>query len=544
MTDSSLPQSDERISAYLDGELTGEEAHAVQGELEQSEAARELLRQYGDLRNFIRELPPESLSLETGTELHGSVMRRVAAGTGGATSRTVARNGKRYWSIALPLLATAAGVMLLVRFNPSGQNQPPTVELAERDNESGLLKETPAALPIETAAPSFSPVPELAESAPSTVASEARGGVMSTTNSIPRQELPRPVASDVVLGESENLNSTGLKTETIVSTDGKSSFEMSSRQLESLKVGETVRALQHSDNEVSVVNLFVVDRDEALNSLQLILASQKVPLGNEDPAGNESKAREESVGRKMKSLPYSASASRNGANQTGKNLVADKKSESPPADELSLVAVYVEASESQLTAALEELKREHRQFVELAIEDPVETDGIVRALEGESVASIPRQRAADKENEEKSDRIYTGKLPLPGQAKDDSASDDGGGVGGGVDGDVAHIARQQALQVSPKMLETLSRRGRAAPSTEKLGKMAQSAGSPSSGEEGETAKSPVPKSPVQSVAKAAAATEEQLTRQMQVLFVLKQRPEVIHKARIAPPASSDTPRIK
>jgi len=537
MTDSSLPQSDERISAYLDGELTGEEARAMQGELEQSEAARELLRQYGGLRSLIRELPPEALSLETGTELHGSVMRRVAAGTGGATSRTVARKGKRYWRIALPLLATAAGVMLLVRFNPSGQNQPPTVELAERDKESGLLKEAPAALPIETAAPGFSPVPELAESAPSTVASEARGGVMSTTNSIPRQELPRPVASDVILGESEKLNSTGLKTETIVSTDGKSSFEMSSRQLESLKVGETVRALQHSDNEVSVVNLFVVDRDEALNSLQLILASQKVPLGNEDPAGNESKAREESVGRKMKSLPYSAS-------RTAKKTVADKKSESPPADELSLVAVYVEASESQLTAALEELKREHRQFVELAIEEPVETDGIVRALEGESVASIPRQRAADKENEEKSDRIYTGKLPFPAQVKDDSASDDGGFGGGGVDGDGPYVARQQALQVSPKMLETLSRRGRAAPSTEKLGKMAQSAGAPSSREEGETAKSPVPKSPVQSAAQAAAATEEQLTRQMQVLFVLKQRPEVIHKARIAPPASSDTPRIK
>jgi len=538
MTDSSLPQSDERISAYLDGELTGEEARAMQGELEQSEAARELLRQYGDLRSLIRELPPEALSLETGTELHGSVMRRVAAGTGGATSRTVGRKGKRYWRIALPLLATAAGVMLLVRFNPSGQNQAPTVELADRDNESGLLKDAPAAVPVEESAPRFSPVPELAESAPSTVASETPGGVMSTTNSIPREELPRPVASDVVLGESENLNSTGLKTETIVSTDGKSSFEMSSRQLESLKVGETVRALQHSDNEVSVVNLFVVDRDEALNSLQLILASQKVPLGNEDPAGNESKAREESVGRKMKSLPYSAS-------RTAKKTVADKKSESPPADELSLVAVYVEASESQLTAALEELKREHRQFVELAIEEPVETDGIVRALEGESVASIPRQRAADKENEEKSDRINPGKLPFPAQVKDDSASDDGGGFGGGgVDGDGPYVARQQALQVSPKMLETLSRRGRAAPSTEKLGKMAQSAGAPSSREEGETAKSPVPKSPVQSAAQAAAATEEQLTRQMQVLFVLKQRPEVIHKARIAPPASSDTPRIK
>ncbi|MCA9096444.1 MAG: zf-HC2 domain-containing protein, partial [Planctomycetaceae bacterium] len=73
MSDSSSNNLEERISAYLDGELSGEEARAVQEELERSPAARDLLRQYGDLRNLIRELPGETLPEEHQTEIQSHV---------------------------------------------------------------------------------------------------------------------------------------------------------------------------------------------------------------------------------------------------------------------------------------------------------------------------------------------------------------------------------------------------------------------------------------------------------------------------------------
>lgn len=536
MTDSSSNNLEERISAYLDGELSGEEARAVQEELERSPAARDLLRQYGDLRNLIRELPGETLPEDNGAEIQSHVMRRVES-----KAPVEHGSGKRYWKIALPLLATAAGVMLLVRFNPPKADTVSSFEVAKRASEDASSDSGASTSPKSSVRDALSDeeVAEPPAPAAAPVASAPSEGAMSPTNTL--SDLPRPIPEGVELGELDRLPKSKSHGTTIVSTDdGKRSFVMTPKDLESLKVGETVRALQHSGEEISVVDLFVVDKDQALDSLQLILASQEVTI-DEDLDGVAETEQE---------------AGKNAPAKPGNALSMKDKSSGDP---YSLVAVYVEASGSQLTAALEELKREHQQFVELAIQEPVQTAELSQAINGQVVASDE-----GKAGEEKRGRFFKG-FNSPSDAeklyKDKPTNRIGlGGDGSDADGNFAGVSRQQAVQVSPQLLDNLSRgqlsrghlsrSGRDLKAIDQKQSVAKSDDSPVK-ESTEGAKPSIQSGGEAAVAKKAEEvragneqTEEELTRQFQVLFVLKQRPQTIQKARVTPPARSVSPSEK
>lgn len=531
MTESSPHNLDERISAYLDGELSEEEARIVQQELKDSPAARDLLRQYRDLRQMLREIPPEDLPQDLQTDLQRNVLLRVE------TAKPVSTPSRKpYWKVILPLLATAAGVMLLIRFNPPRQGEAiPSIELADRSSdvsEGRVHEESSKDAADETGAKpgvSNTPAPESMAKIPATPSQPEVNapldatGQMSILNRISTDARERPVAKDVELGVPEKLVYDKTKTSTIVSTDGTRSYEMTSEQLESLKIGDTVRALQHSGAEVSVVDLFVVDQEKALDSLQLILSSQKVP--KDDVEENRGLALK--LGTDVKS---------DGASPA---LEKKEKQEKLTEDQYSLVAVYVEASESQLTATLEELKREHQQFVELAIQEPLQTEELSRALEVESVDENQKDRYFLAKPTEANGVFSKNNLDGNGSFNLTEAAEKPVGFGGGGGGNqnISLVPRQQALQVSPEVLDSLSRSRRAPTVSVKAGSVLKDATAPALS--AEEAPKPVTQEGVET-----PPTEEQLTRQMQVLFVLKQRPQQVHKARIAPPARSDSPRIK
>lgn len=502
MTERPANSSDDRLSAYHDGELSEEEARAFERELERSSEAQGVLREYEGMRSLLRELPRE----EVPGELHDRVMQRVSSGSQGGS-----RGLLRHWKLGLPVLATAAGIMFLVQFNP------PRQERAEGDLENGVAARDTDTDALPELAPSTEPV-HIAESAPKlgvpasgpkvgTDLSPEKGvgggvepGMMSVENTV--SSLPaRVVPDEVELGESESFPRSESEASTVVSSDGKRSFELTGEQLESLKVGETVQTLQRSGSEVSVVNLVVVDQQQALDSLQLILSSQKVPPQSEQ---SESK-------QKLGFTPTS---------------------ESEAVPDASLVAVYVEASEKQLAGTLEELKREHQQFLELAIEESVESKDMSVVLQEQSVRSS---------TEEDDDFLETDR---PKQSEDrGSAKEEAGSKvavrksNTGENQEIARFAaRQQVIQLTPQAIGELAerRRSQSRDSSQPNEPVAQkSRNAPKANPEASFYNQP----PTSAAAPEVDADQpaEFVEKQLQVLFVLKQRPQPTYKATIPQP---------
>jgi len=511
MTDPSRHNLDERISAYFDGELTEEEVGALQRELQDSPAGQAVLRQYSEMRSLIRGLPAEELP----GDLRPEVLRRISASRVAPASATTKTTSHSRWKVGLSILATAAGMLFLVWSNPPRQDQGPMSEVAQKSPEGASTDSGPVNSPA--AAPPASPPAVVgtdhfhkteASTRSDAVPQVGGDGQMSLENRIGTEVsqpmVSRPIPPDVEFGDADSLPSLNSETTTIVSSDGKRKFEMSVKQFDSLQVGETVRALQRSGDEVSVVNLFVVDRDQALDSLQLILSSQKV--------SNDSLSRD----------------SRSGSLGLSKEK---QNGESSDAEEAGLVAVYVEASESQVAAALEELKQEQQQFVELAVDEPVKTDEVSRVIEEQFVTTVPEEKPGTKVSSEDAPKDSKEEGLLSIRRFNDRGSNEKS-LGFDVSSPMVSspTARQQVVEMTPGQLDSLarSRSGGAAPKSWKFDQETKR----SDADLPQTAT--IKPTPAREEAEDKKDESEQMQRQMQVLFVLKQRPQPQLKARIPP----------
>lgn len=313
----SLP-ADDLLSAFHDGELNSAERAVVDQRLAEEEATRRELSEIRQVSSLLKGLPRERLPAEFPQQVLQVIEREMLIPSRASDSLTAPASESiggagwsRRWVGAAAVLTSAAGLLLLVRMidERPGRGSSATRQLAESSN----VRTAPAAATAPDAsmsgrdAPGGVPAPMMAD-ATSTMSrrSGLAGGAMGSSAA---QQPPGPTSR-----ESEGL---------IVDRSG----------LRDAKIGDVVHAMQTEGNEVAVVWLTVVDRQEGLSGLQLLLANNRI--APQDAVEKSDKA--------------------------AKNEVSNGQ----------MHAVFVESNLEQLTATLQQL-RDKSFWQSLEVDQPIE----------------------------------------------------------------------------------------------------------------------------------------------------------------------------
>lgn len=314
----SLP-ADDLLSAFHDGEVNSAECAAVEQRLATSVEGRCELSEIRQISSLLKALPRERLPLEFPQQVLQRIERemlvpsqrvgeagrrtRVAAGTTGSSRR---------WVGAVALLTSAAGLLLLIR----------AIDDRGSISFSEIRKEP------------------VAHQRPMAVEESSRGGGAAA----PMTGADAPAAgsrSSGVLGGAAGTNfiaadsslSSPLPPAGVAARESGTLF-FDQAALRDTQIGGAVQAMQTEGNEVAVVWLTVVDRQEGLAGVQLLLSNKEI-------------ARADS-GKKLDKA-------------TKPNAVADHQ----------MHAVFVEADAEHLTAMLKRL-RESDLLQSVEVDQPIE----------------------------------------------------------------------------------------------------------------------------------------------------------------------------
>ncbi|HMV65666.1 MAG TPA: zf-HC2 domain-containing protein, partial [Myxococcota bacterium] len=133
------PLEDERLTAYLDGELSPEEAAALENELDQRPELRHLLGELRIVREFMHKVGPENAPKD--------FMERVMD----AVDMDAARGARRV-SFSMPMLSMlAAAAMLFVMYGFIEQLKPPEQVAAPKVIEEAHHADPPRASGLPSA---------------------------------------------------------------------------------------------------------------------------------------------------------------------------------------------------------------------------------------------------------------------------------------------------------------------------------------------------------------------------------------------------------
>lgn len=265
----SLP-ADDLLSAFQDGEVNSAEHAAVEQQLATSAEARRELSEIRQVSSLLKALPRDRLPAEFPQQVLQAIEREMLIPTqrdGEAEVRVrvnaSSASPSRRWVGVVALLTSAAGLLLLVRAVDDRSNAKIAHvreaellrnQVAIADSSRGERFAGRAAAPMMVAdAPVSGPR-----------ANSALGGAAGT-NSIAADSLnaPQPPAGVAASRESGTLF-----------------FDQSA--LRDAQIGGAVRAMQTEGDEVAVVWLTVVDRQEGLAGLQLLLRNKEIARAESD----------------------------------------------------------------------------------------------------------------------------------------------------------------------------------------------------------------------------------------------------------------------
>ena len=379
------PTWDSLLSAFHDGELVPGERERVERLLVDSEEARAELDDYRRLAESFQELPRERLPVEFAAEVLQCAERRMLLpDSRTAVVKSTATRRRFGWSSVVALTATAAVALVLVA-RPARLWGPaePIGEQAAKQNAPGAVNLPMAALDAtdESAEPAQAePDRKIAanETARDSKLPEVMVAKLQDRGGLAKSGATRPgeMKSDAAANGSSNGKLAAVPAPKMAAAEAKAADETAaakpmraidgtaglvfSENLQELKVGDLIEALQADEGQVTVVKLLVVDRRAGLESLQLLLARNEIRPEAKLPAGTD------------KDSPVAD---------------AKRKATDPGGD---MVAVFVEATDAQLAKALESLRLEPDTFLGLDVEGPIEL-----AARGE-VSSVEVANALDQ----------------------------------------------------------------------------------------------------------------------------------------------------
>lgn len=320
---------DEWLSAFLDGEATPEERAEVERRLNASPEIRQELEDLTDVSQLLRELP----QCQAPEELRSAVLQAAERAT---LLPPAAPPAKRGWKPAAISLATSAAAVLVLVFVWQGG-------APEHATDATIpLAQEQARLEMDFA---HTDQVQLGPSEPESTAIALRSSADARESS---------VAAPAAASSATPAEPTEASGRAVVSR-GNARLVFDAEDLNGAHVGDVIQAIDNSGEELTVVKLTVVDRQEGLETLQFLLSK----------------------------------------NQIHNDSAAPKNSAIPSTDHI--VAVYVESSRTQLAVALEEFMRE-QQFQTLEVEGPIR----IASLHPDSQARIGLSGPSEADGEQPS----------------------------------------------------------------------------------------------------------------------------------------------
>ena len=421
------PATDERLSAYFDGEATPEERAAVESLLDGSLAARHELDEIAQLSALLHSFPRESAPVELATNVQRQTDQMPLA-----MAAVPARSLRREWTAAiLGAIVTAAALFVMASVvDPPGSRWLKTV--AESDRTTlGLATDRTLAERTRFRTPA---VTERAEAmSRDAVSHGGSGGALNSARyaeSVVDETRTRPLAMEAApkmagpVAAKASAGGTPSDSQTVANNSPEALFEAQQNRslgtnlmladngaiqnfyvnnsdfLNGLKVNEVYQFVpQVADNgsNVAVVTLEVLDVERGVDQVQVLLSKNSI----QPRLAGQSNSFE-----KQKSQPQREQSKGSGH---------------------EMVVVYSVGPGEQLAKTLEDMQQHPDLFVGWSTQPPVQlpTGDELVALQEDAASSKDSKAPADKPN---ADKAVTSKLSearqLAMRRKDDAAIDD------------------------------------------------------------------------------------------------------------------------
>jgi len=399
----SSPSSNENLSAYFDRESSAEESREVESLLEQSAAARQELHEFGEISRLLQETATESAP----PELAPSIRKRIEQETlltSPQTETAPAPAGPsmlRYRiAVAISACSSLAALVLFILLlnipeNPTGTNwsfssndhqvallheAEPTAEskLALREDEisDSYQREykfqgkplTNAKLKTAAASPANAPAVSMRMASPAPVADKLNAKAAGQVGAGVLEKGTADFAVSNTMGEKKAM-------ERMAKGNALNSFSLpevpqmsglpAHIPVDTIRIGDVLPYFQDINGKVAVIEVRVVDVKEALGTMELLLTRNNIPVNKEKQSEVERQL------NRAKSLNYQP---------------ADQKKSAAAAED-ELFAVFVEASDTQVASALNDLQKDlnQRQLLGLSLQPAIDESTLTK-----SVKDLPR----------------------------------------------------------------------------------------------------------------------------------------------------------
>jgi len=332
------PFSEELLSAYFDDELSSEQRAEVEKHLHESPAAQSQLADFGRISEAIKSLPQEPAPIELSSAVLKEAERQSLLPSAAPIAPSQPRLQTVLKSTAWGMVTLTAGFFLIVGlFNQFSDDQSPLL-MSSTETENESLAFNFEELAVSTPAPD----------AKQPFADKLGGGLGGGAQPF------EAVKMDAKVGRSAAGVSFGSITNGIPAlaapTNSNLSFSNATTDLTKVEIGDVIPYLEMSEDRAAFIEVTVVDIQQALGTMQFLLAKNSI---------HSSEELDESQYRK---------------NNTSQDMFA----------------VYVEAEGSQLLAAIEEMKSQHQDlFLGLNLKGPVDVSELsesIKTLDGLSIA--------------------------------------------------------------------------------------------------------------------------------------------------------------
>ncbi|HVW00897.1 MAG TPA: hypothetical protein VHB77_11180, partial [Planctomycetaceae bacterium] len=390
---------DSLISAFYDGELNDADRQAVEHRLADDADARRELADYGQLSDLLQELDREPLP----EEFTAQVLQRLERRTLLPQPATPRHPRVWAWSALVPLLATAA-VLLLMWAAPRSNDDRLLVE--NRDNDSRSTSRDVDVVMFESGGALGGLGPQSSQRLLKRPPSEVPGALPAPSG---------PVADAWMSDEPAAQTASGRRNLAMMTEFGFSAKV----KVQDFEVGSVIQAIETSPSGVAVVQLWVVDRQEGLDKLQLLLARNDV---SEDEFGVTTKlaAVTDKSARRSKSVEDEKVVER--LEGKPRNAKQNESLQQLPGLSTSdgLVAIYVEAPREKLAEVLKGLQSE-RAFVEVNTQPTNAETALFAAIDHDRVAqeSAPSTREEPAKPEEPAPQTFAkSKASANGRSED------------------------------------------------------------------------------------------------------------------------------
>lgn len=398
---SSQPPFNEKLSAYFDHEVSPEERLELESRLEQSDAARQELHEFGELSRLLQETATESAP----PELAPSIRRRIEQETLLASPETVpvkrVPSMLRYRiAVAISACSSVAALVLFVLLLNTGTPETSwQLSQADRTVADRMVLQPKAESVLST----------MGDQDKKLVAARSNQFNYKAGTDIGPAGLPHPVPSVELQLDKRGIEPQNVEVKeklAMRSLNDKSTADFSVHNtlaelnsavkqlklteqgltpssgipshipLDSIRIGDVLPYFRDIDGKVAVIEVRVVDVKQALGTMELLLAQNNIPVDQQ---------KQSEVERQLKvtqSLPFNTAAA---------NALPDQNKAE---NDQQLFAVYVEATDAQLASTLEEFQRglKQDQMLSLALQ-PAITEQSLK----EEVASLPQLLARQPE---------------------------------------------------------------------------------------------------------------------------------------------------